>query len=100
MDRCAGGSEVGSGYYLDVRSLAVVHLPDRGVLPGARRDSFVRIPLPVVLAAAPVVGGAFLVAWPVLALVTMAWGVARKVAGTSGGGVTGMAARRPRSKGP
>jgi hypothetical protein len=91
MVRYAGGSAVESGYYLNTRSYAVVTLPADGRLPGAPGEAFVRVPWPVLLAAAPIVGGAFVLAYPVIGLSTMAYGLARKVLGAAGQGAGELA---------
>jgi len=92
VTRLIGGSAVESGYYVNVRSLAVVSLPADGRLPGSLGDEFVRVPWPLLLAAAPLVGGALLLAYPALGLATMAVGLVRRVAGATGRGVRDLAA--------
>jgi hypothetical protein len=62
MARIAGGSKVESGYYVNARSLAVVNMPAAGELPGTATERFVRVPWPLLLLAAPVVGGLFAIA--------------------------------------
>ncbi|HEY6104385.1 MAG TPA: hypothetical protein VIV59_00275, partial [Anaeromyxobacteraceae bacterium] len=66
MKRYPGGGIVESGWYLDARSLALVNLAARGRLPGSRRRSFVHVSLPALLLLAPWVGGAWLVAAPII----------------------------------
>jgi len=90
--RLIGGSVAESGYYVNVRSLAVVSLPADGKLPGSDRDEFIRVPWPLLLAAAPLLGGALLLAWPVLGLATMAAALARRAAGAAGRGARDLAA--------
>ncbi len=92
MNRFKGGSAAESGYYLDLRRWAVASLPADGKLPGSERDEFVRLPWPLVLAAVPLVGGALLVAWPVLGLATMAVGLARRATGAAWRGARDLAA--------
>lgn len=87
-----GGTKVESGYYLNTRSLAVATLPADGPLPGGERDRFVRVPWPVLLLAAPLVGGAFVIAYPIYGFATMLLGLARKAAGAASQGARDLAA--------
>lgn len=92
MARFNGGSKVESGYYVNTRSLAVMSLAAEGMLPGGERDHFVRIPWPVMLAAAPVLGGLFVLAYPVIGLSTAVYGLARKGLGLAGESARDLAA--------
>jgi hypothetical protein len=83
MARYTGGAKVESGYYLNARSFAVVNLPAEGMLPGTEKDSFVKVPWPILLAAAPVVGGLFVVAYPIYGFSVLAYGLARKALGAA-----------------
>lgn len=91
MTRFTGGSKVESGYYVNTRSFAVVSLPAEGTLPGAEKDSFVRVPWALLLAATPVVGGLFVIAYPIFGFSMMAYGLARKVLGLAGAGAMDLA---------
>ena len=92
MARIAGGTRVESGYYVNARSLAVVNLAADGELPGTAQESFVRVPWPLLLLAAPVVGGLFVVTYPIFGLTMALLGVARKLAGDVGEGAKDLAA--------
>jgi len=92
MSHLVGGSAAESGYYLNTRSFAVVSLPADGKLPGSDGDEFVRVPWALLLVAAPLIGGAMVLASPVLGLATMAVGLARRVAGAAGRGFRDLAA--------
>ena len=92
MARHFGGSKVESGYYVNTRSRAVVSLAAEGLLPGNERDAFVRVPWPLMLAAAPVLGGLFVLAYPVVGISTAVYGLARKGLGLAGEGARGLAA--------
>jgi hypothetical protein len=92
MARYVGGSRVESGYYVNARSLAVVSMPAEGALPGTAKDSFVRVPWPVLLAAVPVVGGIFAVAYPFYGLSLLVYGLARKAFGAAREGAIDLAA--------
>lgn len=92
MARIPGGTRVESGYYVNARSLSVVNLPADGELPGTAKDGFVRVPWPLLLVAAPVVGGLFVLTYPVVGAAMMAVGLARKLAGDVGEGAKDLAA--------
>jgi len=92
MTRHIGGTEVESGYYVNTRSLAVVSLAGEGLLPGTERDRFVRVPWPVMLAAAPILGGLFVLAYPVVGISTAAYGLAKKGLGLAREGARDLAA--------
>lgn len=87
-----GGTKVESGYYVNTRSLAVVTLPADGPLPGGPGDRFVRVPWPLLMLAAPVVGGVFVIAYPILGFSAMVIGLARKALGAAGQGAEELAA--------
>jgi len=92
MTRHTGGSTVESGYYVNTRSFAVVNVPARGPLPGGPEESFVAVPWPLLLLAAPLVGGAFVLAYPVVGFSMMVYGLARKAAGGAGEAARDLAA--------
>lgn len=61
----AGGTRVNSGYYVNARSFAFANVEKDGTaLPGGPETRFVRIPTLVAMAAAPMLGGLFVVALP------------------------------------
>lgn len=91
MARFVGGHEVESGYYVNVKSLAVVALPAAGRLPGGEADRFTQVPWPVLLVAAPVVGGLFALAYPVVGASVMAYGLVRRALTAAGAGAAGVA---------
>jgi hypothetical protein len=92
MARFIGGSKVESGYYVNTRSFAVVSMPVEGCLPGGPEDAFVSVPWPLLLMAAPVVGGVFVLAYPVVGFSMMVYGLARKAAGAAGDTAKDLAA--------
>jgi len=92
MSRHSGGSTVESGYYVNSRSFAVVNLPARGPLPGGPEESFVSVPWPLLLLAAPLLGGAFVLAYPIVGFSMMVYGLARKAAGGAGEAARDLAA--------
>ncbi len=94
MTRHRGGDLVEMGWYLEVRRLAPLHLAARGRLPGSRRDSYLAVPWPAMLVLAPLAGGAWLLAAPVVGLATAAWGLLRRAGGAGAGGLASAAAHR------
>ena len=76
----AGGSRVNSGYYIDAKSFSFANVEkDGGALPGPSDRKFVRIPTLAVMAAAPALGGLFVVALPFLGFGMVVYAVARKL---------------------
>lgn len=85
MTRYQGGSAVARGWYVDTHHLRVVNLPAAGKLPARENGSFVRVPWPAMLLLAPWIGGAFILAAPVVGLAAAAWALARRAAGATVG---------------
>ncbi len=76
----AGGTRVSSGYYIDARSFSFANVEKDGtVLPGTPDKRFFRIPTLAVMAAAPALGGLFVVALPFLGFGMVAYAVAKKL---------------------
>jgi hypothetical protein len=76
----AGGSRVSSGYYVNGRTFEFANIPsDGGALPGGPEVKFVRIPTLVAMAAAPALGGLFVVAFPLIGFGMVAYAIARKL---------------------
>ena len=60
MTSYAGGTRVKSGYYVDTSALGFAQVArDGDTLPGGSERSYTRVPVLLVMAAAPVLGGAF-----------------------------------------
>ena len=77
-----GGTPVKSGYYIDARSFAFANIEkDGGTLPGGAGNKFARIPTLMVIAAAPALGGLFVVALPFIGFAVVAKAMLRAVAG-------------------
>jgi hypothetical protein len=73
MARHQGGDKVSAGFYLDLDSWQVTTLSGSGgTLPGDAGALYLRVPLPVLLAMAPMMGAAFAIFLPFvgIALVT------------------------------
>jgi hypothetical protein len=93
MTTYAGGTQVRSGYYVDTGSLGFAQVArDGGTLPGDGARRYTRVPVVLVLAAAPVLGGLFVVALPFIGFGVAAWAVARKLAGAGRAGAREVAA--------
>ena len=76
----AGGSRVNSGWYVDAKSFSFANVErDGGALPGSSDRKFVRIPTLAVMAAAPALGGLFVVALPFIGFGMVAYAVAKKL---------------------
>jgi hypothetical protein len=77
-----GGMQVKSGYYVDARSFAFANVErDGGALPGGPERRFRRIPTLAVMAAAPALGGLFVVALPFIGFGVAAQALVRALAG-------------------
>ena len=80
MATYAGGTQVQSGYYLDAKSFAFAGVAkDGGALPGGAQARWVRIPLLAVVAAAPAMGGLFVIALPFIGFGVTAYAIAKKL---------------------
>ncbi len=80
MTTYAGGTQVRSGYYLDASSFRFTNVDRDGqALPGGADARWRKVPVLAVVAAAPVLGGLFVVALPFLGFGVTAYAVARKL---------------------
>jgi hypothetical protein len=87
------GTPVKSGYYWNSRRLAITHVAKDGeVLGGRPGDAWVRMPTAAVVAAAPVLGGLFVVAFPFFGAWAVASAIARAVGGRVKEGAADLAA--------
>lgn len=78
----AGGTQVKSGYYLNAKSFSFANIEkDGGTLPSGAETRFVRVPVLLAMAAAPALGGLFVVALPFLGFGIVAHAIVRKLAG-------------------
>jgi len=69
MTRYNGGDTVKAGFYWNRGKLGAEVIPaEGGALPGAAEITYTRIPWPVLLVVAPVMGGAFAMFLPFLGL--------------------------------
>jgi hypothetical protein len=85
MKRYQGGNEVKGGFYFNTSQKDLVTLEnDFGMLPGNETDTYIRVPLPVMLAAGPIIGLIYVIFLPFVAFAmvlsvgaTKAWAGAR-----------------------
>ena len=76
------GTPVKGGYYFNSRRWTFARVEKDGeTLPGARNERWTRVPVPIVIAAAPVLGGMFVVAFPIIGLVAVGVAIGRKLGG-------------------
>ncbi len=79
-----GQTQVRSGYYVNARSFELVNIEkDGGTLPGAQDTKYVRIPVLLAMAAAPALGGLFVVALPFIGLGVIGQAVFRALTGSA-----------------
>ncbi len=82
MTTCIGGTAVRSGYYWNVGKWEIVPVEKNGErLPGGRGEKFLRIPVILVLALLPMLGGLFVVFLPVIGFALTIHAVARPIVG-------------------
>ena len=76
----AGGTRVSSGYYVNARSFEFANIEKDGTaLPGGPDAKFVQIPTLVAMAAAPALGGLFLIFLPFIGFGLVAYAAAKKL---------------------
>ena len=93
MKTYAGNQRVERGYYLDRKSFKFAHVTqDGGQLPGGAETRFVQLPVAVVVAAAPVLGGLFVVALPFIGFGLTAYAIGRALSGGARVGAREIAA--------
>lgn len=69
MARHHGGERVNAGFYFNLTSWQVTTLSgEGGVLPGEGTSEYLRVPLPVLLAMAPMMGAAFAIFLPFIGI--------------------------------
>jgi hypothetical protein len=76
----AGGTQVSSGYYIDAHSFEFANIAKDGMtLPGGSDVKFVRIPTMVAMAAAPALGGLFVIALPLIGFGMVAYALVKRL---------------------
>ena len=73
MTAYTGNQEVEPGLYLNLRTFNVSNLEKAGPLPGTADDTFRRVPMLLMLAAAPFLGLAYVVFLPFIGFVAVAY---------------------------
>lgn len=63
-----GGEEVTPGLYVEPRHLSFHLMTQEERLPGGTRNAYLRVPMPLLILAAPLIGGLYLVILPILGL--------------------------------
>ena len=93
MTTYSGNSTVKSGYYVSTSTLGVEVIGEGGgTLPGPATARYVGVPFPLLLAAAPVGGLAFLVLMPVIGFGLVGYAIVRRVTGHVARGAGDLAA--------
>jgi hypothetical protein len=77
-----GGSKVPAGFYFNKKNWEIVTVSGKrgGVLPGGPETEYLKIPALAMLAAAPVLGAAFVVFLPVIGFALLAGAAFKKAA--------------------
>ena len=80
MKRYNGGTEVRGGYYFKLGEWELTAVQgDKGILPGEPRQEFLRVPVLVLLVAAPMLGGLFAMFLPFLGFAMPVYAAAKRV---------------------
>jgi hypothetical protein len=80
MTTYAGGTQARSGYYIDPSSFTFTSVASDGAkLPGGAEARWMRVPVMLVMVAAPVLGGLFVVAFPFIGFGVAVHAVGRKL---------------------
>lgn len=100
MKRYNGTEQAKAGFYFDLDSWHVTTLSGQGgVLPGTSDTRYLRLPLPVLLVAAPLMGAAFAMFLPFIGIALVLDFVARKVWGAARDAIRGsVVAVSPRTR--
>jgi hypothetical protein len=82
MTTYAGGTQVRGGYYINGRTFEFANVQkDGGALPGGPDARWLRIPVLAVMAAAPALGGLFVISLPLVTVGFVAYTLVRKATG-------------------
>ena len=88
-----GGTAVKRGYYIDGRQFEFATVErDGDALPGEPDRCWLRLPVIAVVAAAPALGGLFVISLPFLTFGLAAYAIAKKVATAVGAGARELGA--------
>lgn len=84
MASIPGGTAVKRGYYIDGRHFEFANVEhDGGTLPGPPERRWLYMPTLAVVAAAPALGGLFVLTLPFIGFGLLAYAIARKLAGAA-----------------
>jgi len=72
MATYTGTTHVTPGMYLNLRRRTITHIETEGPLPGGERDRYYRVPMILMLAAAPLLGLAFVIFLPFIGFAMVA----------------------------
>jgi hypothetical protein len=76
-----GGTAVRGGFYWNLSRWTIVTIPkDGGLLPGHPEDRYLKLPVLVLLALAPLMGGLFVIFLPFIGFALVALALGRKAA--------------------
>jgi len=96
MTSYVGTQEVEPGLYINLRKFSVTSVERRGALPGAATDTYRRLPMLVMLAAAPMLGLVFVIFLPLIGFAMVAYLLGNKAVELTTGVVEQMGrVRRP-----
>ena len=73
MTTYTGKQNVEPGLYLNLKKFSIKSLDEAGPLPGTERDTYYRAPMLLVLAAAPLLGLAFVIFLPFIGFAMVAY---------------------------
>lgn len=88
MEKYHGRHAAPAGTYFNARQLSFVSLRREDALPGSDTDEYRRVPSLVMLVAAPLLGGLYVVFLPLIGFVVLAWVGASKLGDAIGRAVT------------
>ncbi len=77
----ASGNRVNRGIYVNTRSFQLVNIEKDGTILPGKNGSFMRIPTLLAMAAAPALGGLFVVALPFIGFGVLGYAIVRAVRG-------------------
>ena len=87
----AGGTQVSRGYYINARTFEFANIARDGMPLPARPDAkFLRIPTVVAMAAAPAIGGLFVIALPLIVVAVVSDILSELTASQSPRGLNGV----------
>jgi hypothetical protein len=68
-----GSHEVEPGLYFNAKTFSITSIESREPLPGTKDDTYRAVPMPVMLAAAPLLGLAYVIFLPFIGFAMVAW---------------------------